>query len=64
MAIIRGISPEADGNNMGFRRKGVEEKSRESLIVIETIETICMKFILAWITSVGWLDDRIDGFPQ
>ena len=73
VAKIREMYPEADGNYMGFKRKGAEEKmSWKSSYTWNS--AICMKYILVWIPSEGRMtelmdslsssDDRIGGFPQ
>ena len=73
VAKIREMYPEADGNYMGFKRKGVEEKMSWKCCYNWNL-AICMKYILVWIPSVGRMtelmdslsssDDRIGGFPQ
>ena len=73
VAKIREMYPEADGNYMGFKRKGAEEKMSWKFSYTWN-SAICMKYILVWIPSVGRMtelmdslsssDDRIGGFPQ
>ena len=69
----RELHTEADGNYMGFKRKGAEEKMSWKFSYTWN-SAICMKYILVWIPSVGRMtelmdslsssDDRIGGFPQ
>ena len=70
---IRELYPEADGNYMGFKRKGAEEKMSWKFSYTWNSAN-CMKYIHVWIPSVGRMtelmdslsssDDRIGGFPQ
>ena len=73
VAKVQEMYPEADGNYMGFKRKGAEENMSWKCSYTWN-SAICMKYILVWIPSVGRItelmdslsssDDRIGGFPQ
>ena len=56
VAKIREMYPEADGNYMGFKRKGVEENMSWKCSYLYEIYTR--------MDSLSRSDDRIDGFPQ
>ena len=61
VAKIREMFPEADGNYMGFKRKGAEEKMSWKCSYTWN-SAICMKYTR--VDSLSRSDDRIDGFPQ
>ena len=73
VAKVQEMYPEADGNYMGFKRKGAEEKVSWKFSYTWNSAN-CMKYIHVWIPSVGRMtelmdslsssDDRIGGFPQ
>ena len=73
VAKIREMYHEADGNYMGFKRNGVEEKMYWKCSY-NWNSAICLKYMLVWIPSVGRMtelmdslsssDDRISGFLQ
>ena len=74
VAKIRELYPEADGNYMGYKRRGVDEKMSWDCSYDYWNTSIWLNYIHAWIPTVAPMkelvdshsssDDRFGGFPQ